>query len=253
MNRLEATRTTLLPAALVLLLAATNALAASAALPDWSGSWDPDRTVERKELDGNPLPWNAKAQAQIDLQKKEAAAGRPKLILWGCFPHGMPSWMLINHNLMEILFTPGRVTLLGEVDGNRLRRIYTDGRAHPDDPDLTLHGHSIGKWEGDTLVVDTVGIAPQAPIAPHETLGLPNNGDMHIVERIRLRDANTLEDTLVITAPRVLTRPWTTTRLFKRLRGPQSEIVEGQCVRGNYSEGVDADGNATFVPFTVPR
>jgi hypothetical protein len=76
--------------------------------------------------------------------------------------------MLVTHNAMEILFTPGRVTMLGESDGNRLRRIYTDGRPHPDTPDPTFHGHSIGHWEGDTLVVDTVDILPQAPLAISE-------------------------------------------------------------------------------------
>ena len=78
----------------------------------------------------------------------------------------MPSWMLMTHNAMEILFTPGRITMLGEGDGNRMRRIYTDGRRHPEDPDLTIHGHSIGHWEGDTLVVDTVGIIAPGLISP---------------------------------------------------------------------------------------
>jgi hypothetical protein len=172
--------------------------------------------------------------------------------LWGCFPAGMPSWMLINHNLFEVLFTPGRVTLLGEVDGNRMRRIYTDGRKHPEDPELTFHGHSVGHWEGDTLVVDTVGIAPQSQIAPAETIGIPNNGGEHVVERIRLRDADTLEDAMVITAPKVLTRPWTTVRTYQRLSGADNDIVEGQCVRGDYNEGVDKNGNATFVPYAPP-
>ena len=58
-----------------------------------------------------------------------------------------------------------RVTMLGESDGNRLRRIYTDGRGHPEESDPTFHGHSIGHWEGDTLVVDTTDIVPQAPLA----------------------------------------------------------------------------------------
>ena len=113
--------------------------------------------------------------------------------------------MLITHNAMEILVTPGRVTMLGEGDGNRMRRIYTDGRQHPEDPDLTIHGHSIGRWDGDTLVVDTVGIIPQSYIALSEAVGIPNNGGMHIVERIRLRDADTLAVELAITAPEVLT------------------------------------------------
>jgi len=224
-----------------------------AKLPDWSGTWKPDISVEGSELRKNPIPWNPKAQLQIDHLQKESDAGRPALILWGCFPHGMPDFMMINHNLMEILFTPGRVTILGEVDGNRLRRIWTDGRPHPEDPEPTFHGHSTGKWEGDTLVVDTVGVAPQVAIAPSETIGLPNNGDLHIVERIRLRSQDVLEDSLTITAPNVLTRPWSTTRLYKRLRGVANDITEGQCVRGDYSEAVDANGNAIFVPYTPPK
>ncbi len=220
---------------------------AIANLPDWSGIWDPDRANEAKQLRENKPPWNAAAQKVIDFQQKELVEGRPTLVLWGCFPHGHPTWMMINHNVMEIIFSPGRVTMLGEVDGNRMRRIFTDGRKHPEDPDLTFHGHSIGHWEGDTLVVDTVGVAPQAPIAQSEAIGLSNNGDMHVVERIRLTDENTLEDIITITAPKVFTKPWTTTSYFKRLRGPQYDIVEGQCVRGDYEEGVDKDGYATFV------
>lgn len=217
-------------------------------LPDWSGVWVPDNADQNAQMVTNPPPWNPKIRAIIEYQKKEQLAGRPTLVLWGCFPHGMPSWMLINHNLMEILFTPGRVTMLGEVDGNRLRRIYTDGRPHPDDPDLTFHGHSIGKWEGDTLVIDTVGIVPQAPLAIHEALGVSNNGDMHITEHLHLTEPDVLVDELTITAPKILTKPWTTTRRFTRLRGAKYDIVEGQCVRGDYEEGVDKNGNATFVP-----
>ena len=233
--------------------AAVKAYSDIAKLPDWSGSWAPDRAVEAAELKNNPLPWNAKAQAQIDALQKQSDAGNPKLIFWGCFPLGMPSWMLINHNYMEILFSPGRVTVLGEVDGNRLRRIHTDGRPHPADPDPTFHGHSIGHWEGGTLVVDTVGIVPQSPIAAHETVGLANNGGMHIVERIRLRSQDVLEDVITVTAPNVLTRPWTSTRLFNRERGAENEIIEGQCVRGDYNEGVDKDDNATFTPYVPPQ
>ncbi len=59
----------------------------------------------------------------------------------------MPGFVLITRNAFEFLFTPGRVTVLGEMDGNRLRRIWTDRRGHPDDPDLSFHGDSIGHWE----------------------------------------------------------------------------------------------------------
>ena len=119
----------------------------------------------------NPPPWNEKAAAKIKRQADEQKAGRPDNFFIDCLPEGMPSWMLITHNAMEFAFTPGNIYMLGESDGNRLRRIYTDGRPHPDDPDLTFHGHSIGHWEGDTLVVDTVGIKPQAWLAIGESVG----------------------------------------------------------------------------------
>jgi hypothetical protein len=156
--------------------------------------------------------------------------------------------MLISHNALEFLFTPGRVTMLGELDGNRLRRIYTDGRPHPEDPDLTFHGHSIGRWEGDTLVVDTVGILPEVYLAISEGVGIPNGGDMHIVERIRLVSPDLLHDELEITAPHVLTAPWKTTRIYYRERARKYDIVEGVCLQGNFVDQVDERGNAVFVP-----
>ena len=158
----------------------------------------------------------------------------------------MPGWMLVSHNAMEILFTPGRVTMLGESDGNRLRRIYTDGRGHPEDPDPTFFGHSVGRWEGNTLVVDTIGVRPQTFIAINEGVGSPNNGDMHIVERIHLAGPDILHVNMEISAPRVLTKTWKTTRTWYRLRQRKYDIVEGVCEDASVAPAVDADGNATF-------
>ncbi|MGB2598716.1 MAG: hypothetical protein WBC87_27815 [Pseudolabrys sp.] len=156
--------------------------------------------------------------------------------------------MLVTHNAMEILFTPGRVTMLGESDGNRIRRIYTDGRAHPDVSDPTFHGHSIGHWEGDTLVVDTVDILPQAPLAVSEAAGVPNNGDMRVVERIHLADKDILQVDLEIFAPKILTKPWKTTRIFFRQRARKFDIVEGVCAQGDLAERVNTEGDHVFVP-----
>src|ERR1700754_1293224 len=170
-----------------------------AKLPDWSGVWNPKITDQDAQVKTNPPPWNEKAAKLAAFQAAEERAGRPPLIFPGCFPENHPSWMLISHNAMEILYTPGRVTLLGEVDGNRMRRIYTDGRPHPDDPDPTFFGHSIGHWEGDTLAVDTIGVLPEAYIALSESIGVPNNGDVHIVEHIHLQGKGVLHDDLEIT------------------------------------------------------
>ena len=219
-----------------------------AKLPDWSGVWNPKITDQDAQIKTNPPPWNEVAKKKIDHMFAEEKAGRPPLVFFGCFPEAHPTWMLVTHNAMEILFTPGRVTMLGESDGNRLRRIYTDGRPHPDDPDPTFHGHSIGHWEGDTLVVDTIGILPQAPLAISEAAGIPNNGDMHVIERIHLAEKDILHVDLEIIAPKILTKPWKTTRIFFRQRARKFDIVEGVCVQGDYSERVDANGDHVFVP-----
>lgn len=218
-----------------------------AKLPDWSGIWTPDIADQNAQIRRNPTPWNPKASAVVARLNAEEAAGNPKGLFIDCFPEAMPSWMLISHNALEFMFTPGRVTLLGESDSNRIRRIYTDGRGHPEDPDLTFHGHSTGKWEGDTLVVDTVGILPQAYIAVSEAVGIPNNGDMHIVERIHLAGPDTMHVEMEITAPKVLTGPWKTTRIYYRQRKRAFDIGEAVCQQGFYRDGLDKDGYATFI------
>ena len=80
-----------------------------------------------------------------------------------CLPPGMPGIMGQPYP-MEFLLTPGQVTILIEAY-NQIRHIYTDGRELPDDPDPTFHGTSVGHWEGDTLVVETVGFSPITQIA----------------------------------------------------------------------------------------
>jgi hypothetical protein len=219
-----------------------------AKLPDWSGVWNPNISDQDAQAKTNMPPWTPAAAELIKFQLAEEGAGRPPPIFVNCLPEAMPSWMLITHNAMEILFTPGRVTMLGESDGNRLRRIYTDGRPHPADPDPTFHGHSIGHWEGDTLVVDTVGVVPQAFIAISEAAAVPNNGDMRIIERIRLAGKDILHDDIEVIAPKVLTKPWKTTRIFFRQRARKFDIVEGVCLEGYFAPRTDKDGNSVYVP-----
>ncbi len=229
------------------LLAAMFVSQAVAAPSDFDGVWVPDVKDQHRQERENVPPWKREIVPQIEHQIAEEKAGRPFLVLSHCLPHGMPSWMLITHNAFEWLTTPGRVTLLGEVDGNRMRRIYTDGRALPEDPDLTMHGYSIGHWEGDVLVVDTTAIVPQAYIATSEAVGIPNNGGMHIVERLYLAKPNVLNDELEITAPKVLSAPWKTTRIFRRYPDRHYEIIEGECEQEDLIPGKDTYGNDIFV------
>ena len=106
-----------------------------AKLPDWSGVWTPNISDQDRKAKSDMPPWNPKAMEQVTWMLAEEKAGRPPPIFVNCLPEAMPGWMLVSHNSMEVLMTPGRVTMLGESDGGRLRRIYTDGRKHPDDPD----------------------------------------------------------------------------------------------------------------------
>jgi hypothetical protein len=220
--------------------------AALAKLPDWSGTWSPDIRDQNAQIATNPVPWKPEIKQQVDYWTHEQQQGRPRGLLIDCLPHGMPSLMLISHNAQEFLFTPGRVTLLGESDGNRLRRIWTDGRAMPADPDPSFHGYSVGTWQGDTLVVETRGILPQVFLAIDEAVGIPTGGDTVIHERIHLIDPDTMADDLVIEAPHILTRAWATRRLFHRTRKRSFEIVEGVCRQGDFEPSSDKWGNPTY-------
>ncbi len=112
--------------------------------------------------------FNAKRKEGENLQTEDA----------NCVPPGMPRMMQMPYPI-EFLFTPGRVTVLTEAY-MQVRRIYTDGRKLPDDPDPQFNGNSVGHWEGDTLVVETVGLDPATTLmtAIHPT------EQTRIVERI---------------------------------------------------------------------
>jgi len=221
-----------------------------AKLPDWSGVWTPVISDQVAQEKSNPPPWTPAAAKQIKKMYAEEEAGRPFPVIDHCFPTGMPSWMLITHNAFEVLFTPGRVTILGEGDGNRMRRIYTDGRPHPPDPDPSFHGHSVGHWEGQTLLIDTIAVLPEVYLAVNEAVGVPNDGDMHVVERLHLLNSDTLADDLEIRATKILTKPWRTTRKYYRQRSQKYEILEGVCQQGKFMEAKDAAGHDVFVPIT---
>jgi hypothetical protein len=137
---------------------------------------------------------------------------------------------------MEFLFTPGQVTIVIEAY-TQVRHIYTDGRRLPEDPDLTFQGTSVGRWEGDSLVVDTVGFSPLTQIAP----GVPHGDRMRIHERFRLTDPETMSIETTIEDPAALAAPFTSTRTLKRHRN--WTIAEYVCEENNRNS-VDASGKA---------
>jgi hypothetical protein len=137
---------------------------------------------------------------------------------------------------MEFLLTPGQVTILIEAY-NQIRHIYTDGRKLPEDPDPTFHGTSVGRWDGDTLVVDTVGFSPSTQIAN----GVPHGDKMRILERFRLADPDTMTIETTVTDPDALTIPYTTSRTLRRHR--DWTLAEYICEENNRNS-VDQSGKA---------
>ena len=97
-------------------------------------------------------------------------------------------------------------------------------------------------------MVDTIALFPEVYLAVNEAVGLPNDGDMHIVERLHLLDADTLADDLEITANKLLEKTWKTTRKYRRHREQKFDLAKEFANRERYRESVDRDGHAIFAP-----
>lgn len=178
-------------------------------LPDWNGIWYPDWAALFSERAKPPVLTPA-AQAKFDEYTKSIAEHGPNQEAQAhCLPPGLPGVVQQPYPI-EILFSPGRVTVLHEAY-EQTRRIYTDGRALPEEPDLFFNGTSIGKWDGDTLRVTTVGLHPATVIAP----GIGHSEGMRIEERIWLDKPGQLIDEMTITDPEVLREPFVTRVAFK--------------------------------------
>ena len=152
-----------------------------------------------------------------------------------CLPQGMPGIMGQPYP-MEFLLTPGQVTIVIEAY-QQVRHIYTDGRRLPADPDPKFHGSSVGRWEGDTLVVETVGFSPLTQLAANT----PHSDKMRIGERFKLADADTMTIETTITDPEALTSPFTSTRTLRRHR--DWTLAEYICEENNRNS-VDQNGKA---------
>jgi hypothetical protein len=121
----------------------------------------------------------------------------------------------------EILSSPGRITMLMEAY-HVVRRVYLDRPIPKDYPNPNVMGYSVGHWDGDTLVIDTVGFN-ESPI-----IRIPHSDQLHMVERIRrIRDGNVLEIEITETDPKAYTQPLRQTHFFKK--DPSIEIVEHNC------------------------
>jgi hypothetical protein len=155
--------------------------------------------------------YDAVYQAREAAKAKNEAEGKPQIDrLTRCLPMGMPGSMGAFFG-MEILATKKTVYVLS-VGTDPMRRIFLDGRSIPplDDLNPTYEGLSVGRWEGNTLVVDTAGLKTNTDLE-----NVPHSDALRINERIRLLDDDTLEDVLTITDPKAFKAPWVITKQYK--------------------------------------
>jgi hypothetical protein len=198
-------------------------------LPDWRGLWFP---VIGKVGGGEPVLIGEAKKTWEMHQARLAADPRYEIpeTANNCEPDGMPSLMTFPYNL-EFLFTPGKITVVQEAL-MQVRRIFTDGRPLPkrDELDPNYFGYSVGRWEGETLVVTTIGTKPGQRLG---IAGITNSDQLTITERIYLdpKDRDMLHLDFTFADPKVLAEPWKRTHTFRRDR--TWEQIEYICVQNN--------------------
>lgn len=196
----------------------------NAAVPDISGTWSRYSEPGAVENDQPPLKepyasaYKASQRRRAEAHKKdgqnEGARGK-------CKYEGMPT-VMAAHGALEILQTPGQVTVLAEYM-TQTRRIYLDGPMPAlEDIGPGYMGYSVGKWQGDTLEVQTIGIREDVLFR-----GIPHSAKMKILEKIQLAAADVLQDDITMIDPDRLTRPYRVTFTYKK--DSSHRILEYTC------------------------
>jgi hypothetical protein len=143
----------------------------------------------------------------------------PSLI---CLPDGVPHADLLPEPF-KIIQTPTEVLFLYEVE-TIFRQVFMDGRPHPEDPRPTWLGYSVGKWDGDTLVIDTKGFNDLSWL---DARGTGHSEDLRVEERFHRRDYGHLDVTVTISDPQVFTKPFTIHFTEELL--PDTDVFEHVC------------------------
>ena len=188
--------------------------------PDLSGVWQgsPDTNAEPP----SPLEWAAtiaKKNVENNLRDSPTAV---------C----LPGWVIPAQPILyKFVQTPSLIVLMFELEPHN-RQIFMDGRSHPADPDPTWTGHSTGKWEGDTLVVDTIGYNDRSWLPT----AIPHTEKLHVTERYRRPDLSHLNVDVTIEDAGSLKQPWQLHMTWTL--APGEEILESVCENDHYRERV---------------
>jgi hypothetical protein len=190
--------------------------------PDFSGMWNGSEDPNPEKAAA--LPWAVKIQQQrVQSNFKDHPSGF-------CLPGEVfPSSPL----LYKFVQTPTLLIQLVE-DPPNFRQVFLNGN-HPKDPDPTWKGHSIGKWEGDTLVIDSIGFNDRSWL----TDGLPHTEKLHVIERYRRPDLASLVIDVTIEDPETLTKSWNLHMNWQL--APGEELIEYICSENNLYKPLSAE------------
>ena len=182
---------------------------------DLSGVWFPGTAggftfnpAIRKQFDPKvtpeePPPFQPWAAAKIKaMTTTDYELGRASV---NCLPRGVPGMFLIDPYPFQLVQTPGLFVQLDELNNN-WRAVHTDGRAHNPEPDPSFDGDEVGHWDGDTLVIDVIGIDEKTW---NNFTGWFHSDQEHVIERISRPSMNYLSVQVTIEDPKVLSKPWT--------------------------------------------
>ena len=189
--------------------------------PDLSGIWRGAGPLYRFNIAQDLKPEDIQPWAEaLFLQRvRDARKDSP---LARCLPVSVPFHNFFN--LTRIVQTPALIVILHESPNSPHRTVFTDGRELPKDPNPTWLGYSVGRWEGDTLVVTSAGFNDRGWL---DSGGHPQTESLRVTERLRRRDFGHMEFDITIDDPKVFTRPFTVKT--ERVLAPDTELLEDVC------------------------
>ncbi|HMF96003.1 MAG TPA: hypothetical protein VKE96_16990 [Vicinamibacterales bacterium] len=171
------------------------------------------------------LPYQPWAAQQVKTQIEQHSIGDPHA---RCMPDTFVRLYGLPH-MQKFIQTPGQLTMLYELNAN-YRQVFLDGRPLPDDPQPSWQGYSVGKWEGDTLVVNSLGFHDGLWL---DMAGSPMTDAAKVHERIRRPDFGHLEVEITVDDAKAYTKPWTVT--LKQNIVLNTELVDEMCVENEKS------------------
>jgi len=192
--------------------------------PDLSGIWESGgaKYIQNlaADLKSGEVPFQPWAKALVDQRADGSHSGEDPFA--NCLPQGVPR-VSASPPPWKVIQKPEVIIILYE-SANTWRQVFMDGRELGNDFPPTFLGYSTGKWDGDTLVVDTRGFNGKTWL---DQAGKPTSEALHVTERFRRKDFGHMDIQITIDDPKVYTKPWTVTEQVRLV--PNTDVIENAC------------------------